>query len=502
MLKPIKFLKRVQGFRQYVFNLLPIVSFGGISLILGTFAIIPNFINFAHAEENTTSPKQKDITLSMSVDSTFHKFDDIYLNANETNPTAPSSVLMIPTVKTNNPAGYKVYFSDADEDTSMYSLDHGVSDKIRSATAEDFKDPFNVNNEDNFWYCGTIYQPENGQGEIYQAVSGNRKFALDIPKKSEPRVIDAVGYVKTVNKNVNNGVYCKISINKQITPSTYEDKLIFSTISNTVNDKPAVSTSGKKFFREILKLASVSQVFDTFKYSVPIYLEMTEDIKSDSRISPQVDSEFEYQIRPAERKSSCPDGADYVGMYNAAETEDMEPILVWLDCGDTGSQRMLNWWTPSGKLSLGDNCAGFFSSGNSPQIDEIDLTGIDISKCKNMESMFERTDEGFNVINFGNNKFSPELKNTKKMFKNNPNLTKIIVAPDTDLKYVPESDEMFLGDIRLEGYKSWKDSDGMINCTRLEYKEIYGVDARRAVLGIDGYFHDGSDPRACWLQHI
>lgn len=195
-------------------------------------------------------------------------------------------------------------------------------------------------------------------------------------------------------------------------------------------------------------------------------------------------------------------GADYVGMYNAAETEDMEPILVWLDCGDTGSQRMLNWWTPSGKLSLGDNCAGFFSSGNSPQIDEIDLTGIDISKCKNMESMFERTDEGFNVINFGNNKFSPQLKNTKKMFKNNPNLTKIIVSPDTDLKYVPESDEMFLGDIRLEGYKSWKDSDGMINCTRFEYKEIYGVDARRAVLGIDGYFHDGSDPRACWLRHI
>lgn len=182
MLKPIKFLKRVQGFRQYVFNLLPIVSLGGISLILGTFAIVPNFMNFAHAEENTTSPKQKDITLSMSVDSTFHKFDDIYLNANETNPTAPSSVLMIPTVKTNNPAGYKVYFSDTDEDTSMYSLDHGVSDKIRSATAEDFKDPFNINKEDNFWYCGTIYQPENGQGEIYQAVSGNRKFALDIPK--------------------------------------------------------------------------------------------------------------------------------------------------------------------------------------------------------------------------------------------------------------------------------------------------------------------------------
>lgn len=484
MLKPIKFLKRVQGFRQYVFNLLSIVSFGGISLILGTFAIIPNFINFAHAEENTTSPKQKDITLSMSVDSTFHKFDDIYLNANETNPTAPSSVLMIPTVKTNNPAGYKVYFSDADEDTSMYSLDHGVSDKIRSATAEDFKDPFNVNNEDNFWYCGTIYQPENGQGEIYQAVSGNRKFALDIPKKSEPRVIDAVGYVKTVNKNVNNGVYCKISINKQITPSTYEDKLIFSTISNTVNDKPAVSTSGKKFFREILKLASVSQVFDTFKYSVPIYLEMTEDIKSDSRISPQVESEFEYQIRPAERKSSCSDGADYVGMYNAAETEDMEPILVWLDCGDTGSQRMLNWWTPSGKLSLGDNCAGFFSSGNSPQIDEIDLTGIDISKCKNMESMFERTDEGFKEINFGYNKFSSELSNTRNMFKGNSKLERIRTTTDLDLTYVANSEGMFDGLNEISGAYRIEGGNGPCNGMPFDRTE---TDARMAKT-YDGYF--------------
>lgn len=484
MLKPIKFLKRVQGFRQYVFNLLPIVSFGGISLILGTFAIIPNFINFAHAEENTTSPKQKDITLSMSVDSTFHKFDNIYLNANETNPTAPSSVLMIPTVKTNNPAGYKVYFSDADEDTSMYSLDHGVSDKIRSATAEDFKDPFNVNKEDNFWYCGTIYQPENGQGEIYQAVSGNRKFALDIPKKSEPRVIDAVGYVKTVNKNVNNGVYCKISINKQITPSTYEDKLIFSTISNTVNDKPAVSTSGKKFFREILKLASVSQVFDAFKYGVPIYLEMTEDIKSDSRISPQVESEFEYQIRPAERKSSCSDGADYVGMYNAAETEDMEPILVWLDCGDTGSQRMLNWWTPSGKLSLGDNCAGFFSSGNSPQIDEIDLTGIDISKCKNMESMFERTDEGFKEINFGYNKFSSELSNTRNMFKGNSKLERIRTTTDLDLTYVANSEGMFDGLNEISGAYRIEGGNGPCNGMPFDRTE---TDARMAKT-YDGYF--------------
>lgn len=501
MLKPIKFLKRVQGFYQHVFNLLPIVSFGGISLILGTFAIVPNFMNFAHAEENITSPKQKDITLSMSIDSTFHKFDDIYLNANESKPEASSSILMIPTVKTNNPAGYKVYFSDADEDTNMYSLDHGVSDKIRSATAEDFKDPFNVNKEDNFWYCGTIYQPENGEGGILQSVSGSRKFALDVPKKSEPRVIDEVGYIKPASKNVNNGVYCKISINKQITPSTYEDKLVFSTISNTVNDKPAVVTSGKKFFGEILKLAPVSQIFNKFKYGIPKISDMTKDIKSDSRILTQeVESEFKYEIslRPGIPESSCPHGIGYVSMYNAAESEDMEPILVWLDSCN-GKQRILNWWTPSGKLSLGDNCAGFFSSGNSPQIDEIDLTGIDISNCKNMESMFERTDKGFETIDLRNNKFSSEIKNTKKMFKNNPNLTTIYVPRDTDLRYVPESEEMFIGDFKIRGL--WTPTEKREGCPMSDdYREKFKNDATRATP--HGYFNDGGNPSLCEYYYL
>ncbi len=496
MLKPIKFIKNLERFWRQIFNLLPMVSLGGMALILGALALAPNFMNFAHAEEGTTSPKQKDITLSMSVDSTFHKFEDIYLNTDGTSDTTLSDVLMIPTVKTNNPAGYKVYFSDADEDTNMYSLDHGVSDKIRSVTAEDFEDPFNPKKDDNYWYCGTFYQPENGYGEVLRTVSGSRKFALDVPKKSEPRIINAVGYIKPASKNVNNGVYCRISINKQITPSTYEDKVVFSTLSNTINDKPAVTTSGKRFFGEILKLTQANQAFTAFKYGVPNFSDMTEDIKSDNRMLPNVEAEFMYYYRYAELASLCPGGMNHVSMYNAAESEDMEPILVWLDCGDTGSQRILSWWTPSGKLSLGDNCAGFFSSENSPQFDKIDLSGIDISNCKNMESMFERTDKGFEEIDLRNSSFSPELKNTKKMFKNNPNLTKIIVAPETDLSYVSESDEMFLGDIKLEGYKTWKLSYGKIGCTSLHYDERFGVDARIAVTGW-GYFHDGSDPNIC-----
>ena len=145
---------------------------------------------------------------------------------------------------------------------------------------------------------------------------------------------------------------------------------------------------------------------------------------------------------------------------------------------------MLNWWTPSGKLSLGDNCAGFFSSGNSPQIDEIDLTGIDISKCKNMESMFERTDEGFKEINFGYNKFSSELSNTRNMFKGNSKLERIRTTTDLDLTYVANSEGMFDGLNEISGAYRIEGGNGPCNGMPFDRTE---TDARMAKT-YDRYF--------------
>ena len=114
------FKKPVQAWR-HIFGFLPIISLGGTALILSTFAIAPNFINFAHAEENTAL-KPSEIKLSMSVDETFHKFNDVYLTSDGVEHEAQNNVTFKPTVETNNPAGYKVYFSDVDEDTSMRTL--------------------------------------------------------------------------------------------------------------------------------------------------------------------------------------------------------------------------------------------------------------------------------------------------------------------------------------------------------------------------------------------
>lgn len=485
MLKPIKFLKRVQGFCQHVFNLLPIVSFGGISLILGTFAIAPNFMNFAHAEENVVSPKQKDITLSMSVNLSLHEFDDVYLTSlGKSQESDKNTVSIIPKVQTNNPAGYKIFFSDADEDTNMRSIESTVTDSIRSATSADFENGEPKNTTDNYWYCGIINGAPDGYTHIQKTNSNNND--LSVPTKNSPKMIEEVKYVRP-NESRSKGVHCSISINKQLAPSTYADSVIFSSVANTNNLINAKITNSEQFFR---KARDVGGGFSKFKYTKP-WNNYSEHILNDGRIVSQLKSD--YEIFMGQPSPSCPAQME---MYDAAESEEMEPILMWR----SGCERSLNWWTPSGTLTFGEDCSSFFASGRSPRFDGIDLSNVDISNCKNMESMFERNDDGFKVINFGNNKFSPELKNTKKMFKNNPNLINIIVAPDTDLKYVPESDEMFLGDFKLRGYKSWRYHNGKIACTSLYYEESHGVDATNAVTG--GYLHDGSNPDLCQVQLI
>ena len=50
MLKLVKSIKKLERFWRQIFNLIPVISFGGTALILGTFALAPNFMNFAHAE--------------------------------------------------------------------------------------------------------------------------------------------------------------------------------------------------------------------------------------------------------------------------------------------------------------------------------------------------------------------------------------------------------------------------------------------------------------------
>lgn len=437
------FLKRPSRVWQRIFGFLPVISFGGMAFILSALAIAPNFMSFAHAEENPAL-KPSDIKLSISLDETSHKFNDIYLTADGVEHEDQNNVTFEPLVETNNPAGYKVYFSDVDEDTSMRSVDATVADSIRSAVPSDFENGEPKNTSDNYWYCGILEVPKWPTGEVVKINSTNND--MSIPARSQQKLIDEVKYVKP-NDNKNNGVFCNISVNKQLAPSTYVGKMIFTTVANTNNLKSATLKDGYSAFRRIPN----NRWFKNFRYAKPTPEDFSTEVKNDESIVSNIKPDYVY-IKPGVPSPSCPptigSGLD---MFNltANNTDDEEPVLIWSPTGCDSDG--LYWWSPSGTLKLGENCSNFFSTANTPRFDNLDLSGIDLSKCKNMESMFERTDQGFERINFGDNQFSPELNNTKKMFKGNSKLKEIKTNHDLDLTYVPESSEMFDGDTSLAG---------------------------------------------------
>jgi len=450
MLKPVKFIKNLERFWQQIFNLLPIISLGGTAFILGTFALTPNFMNFTHAEEGTNPPAPGETTLSVSVENDFYKFNDVYLTSDGVEQDERVPIVIRPRVETNNPAGYRVYFSDTDENTSLRSVDPVITDTIRSATPADFEDGKPKNQTDNYWYCGVIMglnEWVSPQTPISSASSNNNQ---SIPTQAVPKLIDDVKYP---NLRSSNGVYCNITINKQLTPSTYRNKMIFSVVGNTQNLKPAVLT--KDAMKKVLdKLNGNNYVYERFDFqenSLINHPDFSRYYGKINGIHSSIESDYRYNTIPI---PACPETGESVRYLNAITAMDMEPILIWAsECSPiVGENRSLHWWTPSGKLSLGEDCSGLFSSAYAPSIKKIYLHNIDTSHCKNMESMFERNDNHLEKILFGDNKFSSELANTKKMFKGNSGLKVIYFKNEVDITNVADSSEMFAGDSSLKGY--------------------------------------------------
>ena len=359
-------------------------------------------------------------------------------------------IVIRPRVETNNPAGYRVYFSDTDENTSLRSVDPAITDTIRSATPADFEDGKPKNQTDNYWYCGVIMglnEWVSPQTPISSASSNNNQ---SIPTQAVPKLIDDVKYP---NLRSSNGVYCNITINKQLTPSTYRNKMIFSVVGNTQNLKPAVLT--KDAMKKVLdKLNGNNYVYERFDFqenSLINHPDFSRYYGKINGIHSSIESDYRYNTIPI---PACPETGESVRYLNAITAMDMEPILIWAsECSPiVGENRSLHWWTPSGKLSLGEDCSGLFSSAYAPAIKRIYLHNIDTSHCKNMESMFERNDNHLEQILFGDNKFSPELANTKKMFKGNSGLKVIYFKNEVDITNVADSSEMFAGDSSLKGY--------------------------------------------------
>ena len=360
-------------------------------------------------------------------------------------------IVIRPRVETNNPAGYRVYFSDTDENTSLRSVDPAITDTIRSATPADFEDGEPKNQTDNYWYCGVIMglnQWVSPQTPIWPVSSNNNQ---SIPTQAVPKLIDDVKYP---NLRSSNGVYCNIAINKQLTPSTYRNKMIFSVVGNTQNLKPAALTKDS-LKKAIDKLLNGNYfIFGHFNFQENSLIDhpyLPNFAGKINGIHSSIESDYGYNVGPI---PACPRPVGSARVFNAAMSTDMEPIIIWAPnfCESENENSALHWWTPSGKLSLGEDCSGLFSSAYAPAIKKIYLHNIDTSHCKNMESMFERNDNHLEQILFGDNKFSPELANTKKMFKGNSGLKVIYFKNEIDITNVADSSEMFAGDSSLKGY--------------------------------------------------
>ena len=294
-----------------------------------------------------------------------------------------------------------------------------------------------------------------------------------------PKLIDDVKYP---NLRSSNGVYCNIAINKQLTPSTYRNKMIFSVVGNTQSLKPAVLT--KDSLKKVLdELNGINYVYERFNFKEnslinhPDFPRFAEKING---IHSSIESDYKYETGPI---PGCPPRAGSIREINAAISTDMEPILIWTEsCESRDYSYSLHWWTPSGKLSLGEDCSGLFSSAYAPAIKKIYLHNIDTSHCKNMESMFERNDNRLEQILFGDNKFSPELTNTKKMFKGNSGLKVIYFKNEVDITNVSDSSEMFAGDNSLVGCEVGHDA--------FRYDPAR-TDSRMAKTSYGGYFSIG-----------
>lgn len=479
MLKLVKSIKNLERFWQQIFNLLPVISFGGTALILSALTLTPNFMNFAHAEEGTNPPAPGETTLSVSVENDFYKFNDVYLTSDGVEQDERVPIVIRPRVETNNPAGYRIYFSDTDENTSLRSVDPAITDTIRSATPADFEDGKPKNQTDNYWYCGVIMgfnQWVSSQTPISSASNNNNQ---SIPTQTVPKLIDDVKYP---NLRSSNGVYCNITINKQLTPSTYRNKMIFSVVGNTQSLKPAVLTkdSLKKVFDELNGNNYVFERFDFQRNSLIDHPDFPRFAEKINGIHSSIESDYKYETGPI---PGCPPTVGLIREFNAAISTDMEPILIWSDTCLLGNENYsLHWWTPSGKLSLGEDCSGIFSSSYAPAIKEIYLHNIDTSHCKNMESMFERNDNHLEEILFGDNKFSPELANTKKMFKGNSGLKVIYFKDEINITNVADSSEMFAGDNSLVGCEVGHDA--------FRYDPAR-TDSRMAKTSYGGYFSIG-----------
>ena len=225
-----------------------------------------------------------------------------------------------------NQTGISIYASSIDENTSLKHFQSSVSEEIASISLPQ---------------SGVISSPKTWGYRTYNGPAGSWNA---IPKASTPALITNSSSAGSGNVSIDFG----IKSSPDLPPGTYSKKLIFTAIANRV-PTTAVFLPGPQFY----------QIFKN-----PSYLF----------------NQVEYFKKADSLPASTP-------WWSASIPTSERQIYVWL----SNDSKTIYWWSDADIVYMNEDASEMFRdiNGGAKKMKEIDISGINTSRVKNMSKMFQ-----------------------------------------------------------------------------------------------------------------
>lgn len=225
-----------------------------------------------------------------------------------------------------NQTGISIYASSIDENTSLKHFQSSVSEEIASISLPQ---------------SGVISSPKTWGYRTYNGPAGSWNA---IPKASTPALITSSSSAGSGNVSIDFG----IKSSPDLPPGTYSKKLIFTAIANRV-PTTAVFLPGPQFY----------QIFKN-----PSYLF----------------NQVEYFKKADSLPASTP-------WWSASIPTSERQIYVWL----SNDSKTIYWWSDADIVYMNEDASEMFRdiNGGAKKMKEIDISGINTSRVKNMSKMFQ-----------------------------------------------------------------------------------------------------------------
>ncbi len=225
-----------------------------------------------------------------------------------------------------NQTGISIYASSIDENTSLKHFQSSVFEEIASISLPQ---------------SGVISSPKTWGYRTYNGPAGSWNA---IPKASTPALITNSSSAGSGNVSIDFG----IKSSPDLPPGTYSKKLIFTAIANRV-PTTAVFLPGPQFY----------QIFKN-----PSYLF----------------NQVEYFKKADSLPASTP-------WWSASIPTSERQIYVWL----SNDSKTIYWWSDADIVYMNEDASDMFRdiNGGAKKMKEIDISGINTSRVKNMSKMFQ-----------------------------------------------------------------------------------------------------------------